>query len=61
MRDALGEPKVSYFPNTSLQEDIGGLEVTVNDVFFGQILAALCQLIGDNTPLDALIILGIFF
>lgn len=60
MRDALGESKVSNFPNASLQEDVGRLEVTVNNVFFGQILATLGKLIGDDTPLNAFIILGIF-
>jgi hypothetical protein len=61
MRDALGKSKVSNLPNTSLEEYISRLEITVNDVFFGQILTALGQLIGDDAPLDTFIILGIFF
>jgi hypothetical protein len=61
MRNALGKPKVPNLPNTLLQEHIRWLEITVNDVFFRQILTPLRKLICDDSPFDAVIILGIFF
>ena len=57
----LCEPKISNFPHSVAEKDISWLEVTVDDIMTGQILATLCHLVYYSPPLNVLFLTDILF
>ena len=41
MRNSLGEAEVSDFPNALFEEDVGWLDISVDDIVSGEVLASL--------------------
>jgi hypothetical protein len=48
IRESAGEPKITNFPNFTLQEDVGWLDITMNNKLLGKILTTLNELLKNR-------------
>lgn len=57
----LCEAKISNLPDALPEEDIGGLQVAMDDVMLGEVFATLGHLVDDSTPLDVFFLIEVLF